>query len=240
MMPPIRKNKSRGVKKSSSETDGLLRHSKKSNYGFELLMTILLLGGCLTILVLGTGTAPPVKDKTLYFIRHCEKDSDREMGLSSNGVIHSTCYIEYFRHFPLGPPQLAYSTNSRIMGAVDSIIPLSEELQLPLHISWKEDYDVHMIKSFMLNYDIIVISMEHQDIPILASQLGCRYCKSWNSDPSASETQDDLYDLTWAVDYKSGQLRVYAQNFELSVDGSSGRCRNISEFEYEFRTILLK
>jgi hypothetical protein len=73
------------------------------------------------------------KRKEIYFIRHCEKDKNRKMGLSFNGIVHSACYIDYFKNFPLGTPQLAYSFISQTMRSIDSVIPLSIELQIPLY-----------------------------------------------------------------------------------------------------------
>lgn len=183
-----------------------------------------------------------LKNKTIYLIRHCEKYSDNSNGLSIDGDAHSVCLVSYFESFPLGKPQCVYGATSKTMRSIHTIVPISIELKIPMHGSWRSSRiknAVDDIYGYLSRYDTILIAWEHHMIPKLATALGCVNCNSWNIDPRSSQTMNQLYDITWVLDYKdvrinnntvsfteSPKLYTYNQNFD------KGTCRDIANFTY--------
>jgi hypothetical protein len=156
--------------------------------------------------------------KYVYIIRHCEKYKNKDMGLSKQGIIHSNYLVDYFKNFTYGAPKVIYAETSRTERSIDTGIPLSIELHIPMFNYWRSN-DITNVANIVMNnlniYQHVLIIWEHHYIPLLATKLGCKTCTSWNKNPTSYKTDDTLYYMTWILKYTSNDVEFNydPQNF---------------------------
>jgi phosphohistidine phosphatase SixA len=183
-------------------------------------------------------------NKYIYLVRHGEKDYDAEMRLSVIGFKHANCLADYyFGSFPLGKPQYGMAKTSKTIRSIETLDIIAEKMNIST-VNCRKNESVKVVaKSVLKNleiYDNVLLVWENNIIPLLATQLGCTKCKSWNYNPTAKKHDVHLFNSTWVLtyphrtDYKLKKvknydidLRVYDQNF------INNTC--LTEFEYTFR-----
>jgi len=167
----------------------------------------------------------------IYLIRHSEKVSKDNFGLSPIGVTHSNCLINYFKNFPLGIPKYSITKMSNNERPIQTANIISnklniENLKLPQDYELKQDAKIILEK--LAEYEnILVVWQHHLHIPTLANILGCQTCNSWSSNPTSEITDGKLFNNTWVmrypklksyclenVDQYKVELFVFDQNFE--------------------------
>lgn len=159
-----------------------------------------------------------------YLIRHGEKVTDRQFGLSVQGSIHAACYVHYFKNIPTGPPHIIFSSLSGSKRALITGIPLAIELNIPIYA--KRNLASSIIMPTISAGTTALIIMEHTQIPILATKLGCPVCNSWSSNPpSHVSSKENLYDWVWILEFHSAVFTkfttaIYAINRSTCMNAS--------------------
>ena len=175
-------------------------------------------------------------NKYIYIIRHCEKITNKDTGLSITGLIYSNCLPSYFEQFPFGEPNALYTALSPTSRSIDTLILLAILLELPIYDITNTlknmEHIVSIIKKAQKCYNIILITWEHTKIPILAQSLGCRICKSWSMEPTQdNKPEENLYDTIWVLEYEYTNVinfYTFKQNF------NNDKCVNMSNYTYQY------
>jgi hypothetical protein len=213
---------------------------KKNSSSFVIFVIMYLTGFTILLLYCITNNKPEIttynNEKWIYIIRHCEKLKDRDMGLSDIGIEHSLCLVPYFQTFPLGKPQIAFSSYSKTRRAIHTLIPITNAFNISFSSDFKTT-ETYEFSRFVLNelvkYDRIIIAWEHIHIPRLLQHLGCNSCKSWNNDPFSNE-MTNAYNIVFALKYYNTSelslLRVYNDNF------INNEC--VKDIKYEYKEFI--
>lgn len=160
-------------------------------------------------------TSPPEVQWDLYFDRHCRKITDSKMGCSPEGLKEASCSISMYRDFPLGPPKHIFAATSRTERSIDTAIPLSVELEIPVeYLDIHAPIEHHLRRIQETGMDPVLLIWEHHQIPLLVEAV-IKSCPrlSWNLNPFDDKIDNQLYNVTWVVSTRYRQLRVYEHNY---------------------------
>jgi hypothetical protein len=147
--------------------------------------------------------------KYIYIIRQTENNS---------------CISTYFSNFSID-----CFISENIQSELYNVVPLSIPIFNILKIKNMVDIRIlsENLKKLQNTYNNILISIQNQNISILAQNLGCSKCYSWNKNPTEKMKDDkDLYDMVWVLEYKNDKV-----NFFTIQDNFISIC-NKSQFNY--------
>jgi hypothetical protein len=180
----------------------------------------------------------------VYMIRHGEKVSDADFGLSQIGLDHLHCLADhYFESFPMGAPKYAITKISTTDRPAISATIIANRLNIPILSlpSQKVSKIASSILDKLNEFHRVLVVWENNEIPTIAQALGCKQCRSWNYDPISKIHDAQLFNSTWvlrfpvmpAYDLKSMdklnfKFTDYDQNY------LNGTCH--SKFVYKFRS----
>ncbi|QUC23424.1 uncharacterized protein UV8b_07665 [Ustilaginoidea virens] len=139
---------------------------------------------CLMTLVAGLAAAKPI----VFFIRHGEKPSGDENGLSAQGKQRAQCLRNVFAagtSYNIGKIMAqAYKPSGKRKRPYDTVKPLADDLGLTVDVSCDRD-DAKCVRKAVRKYDgpgNILICWEHKMLTELAEKLGDENAPSYPSD----------------------------------------------------------
>jgi hypothetical protein len=199
-----------------------------------LYATIVLLFFCQCVLYVNGNTVKS-KDKGkynyIYIIRHGEKTSDSDFGLSPIGFEHAHCLVKYFKHFPFGAPKYSITKISATQRPVETTTIIANKLDIGIEELPNDMKLFHVskyIKDKLNNYNPILVVWENNEIPIIARNLGCKKCKSWNYDPRSRKHDPKLYNSTWVLRYD--RINNYNNFYDFDQNFSNNICLNDTNY----------
>lgn len=154
----------------------------------------------------------------VYLIRHAEKVSDRQFGLSVQGSLHAACYASFFSKIPTGAPTMIMSAFSGSRRAILTAIPIAATLNVSIYT--RRELTASLVEPFIKAGLNLLLVLEHKAIPLLATALACPVCRSWAVDPTAQKDQSDYYAGIWRLKYQAGRLVSFA-SLQYPVSGLS-------------------
>lgn len=149
-------------------------------------------------------------------IRHAEKPTQIELGVTMDGKINSEslivkgwqragALIPFFnpsgivlQNSPVSAPDVIYAcaaeTTVESMRSVETVTPLSERLNLPINEDFGKTEVTDMISHALMQRGKILISWKHEDIPVIANQI------LGNTDAPHSWPAE-RFDIVWIFDF---------------------------------------
>ena len=155
----------------------------------------------------GVSMAKPLR---VMIIRHAEKPTDEKSDhLSPVGYQRAEALKKLFEVHPeYAEPHLPdylfaarYTPGESSARAIETLTPLAQSLNMPLHDDWSsdrsEEFGKELLTNPLYNDKIILIAWKHSEIPNLASGLGAPCKSAWNS---------KVFDRVWLIDYSGSKI----------------------------------
>jgi hypothetical protein len=169
----------------------------------------------------------------VYFIRHGEKTTDKDFGLSPIGFSHAHCLSkDYFKNFPHGAPRYAIAKMSNTERPIETATIIANKLGIQstdLSARLKIKGTADLILDKLAEHHRVLVVWENNAIPKLAQALGCKNCKSWNWDPTSKKHDAHLFNSTWVLRFprqksynldEINELDVKFQDFDQNFNGT--------------------
>ena len=161
----------------------------------------------LASLALSAATAQPAQ---IILIRHAEKtDNPDDLHLSPKGVKRALALVKFFtedaRVTSHGPPAALFaaapSKHSRGLRAQETLMPLSDKLNIPIHTPYRsEDYAKladEILHDPSYKDKTVAICWVHEYIPQFAASLGVK--------PEPPKWKERVFDLSYVITFPEGK-----------------------------------
>lgn len=151
----------------------------------------------------------PRPPATIFLIRHAEKLTDGEMGLSAAGIERARLLSQAFspggNRPGLPTPQVLFAAHvsAHSNRSLQTLTPLATSLHLPIDDSFKnEDFEALAAALLSGKYagKIVLVAWHRGKIPQLAAALGAK--------PPYSIWPEQQYDRIWRIDYVDGRATL--------------------------------
>ena len=183
---------------------------KAAPWGPFVTVLILLLTGCKTHYGQAAASAVPQPPATIFLVRHAEKLTNGETGLSSAGSERAALLTQAFasngNRPDLPTPQVLFAAHvsAHSNRSLQTLLPLAKALHLPIDDNFK-DKDYEDLAAALLSGKyagkVVLVAWHRGKIPQLAAALGAT--------PPYDRWPEQQYDRIWRIDYVNGKATLH-------------------------------